>query len=142
MATSLKALVPLCALLAFGCTTGSSNTMLGAATMTTLAAGAAVANRASGGCVAVCTNGTACNPKTGLCERQPCRGECGVGERCEENFIGHKCVPGAAPGDVSTASKASADTKLPTSSVPVDTSSSSGPPVVVPKAEQQDPPKK
>jgi hypothetical protein len=137
MATLLRTLTAAGLLALGGCTTGSSNTLAGAATMTALAAGSAVANRASGGCIAVCTNGTICNPKSGLCQRLPCRGECGADERCEENFTGWKCVQGAH-SDVASQAKASTDTKLPVAS-PADTSSSSGPPVVVPKAEQAAP---
>ena len=111
--------------------------MVGAAVITGLAAGSSVANRAAGGCIAVCTNGTICNGKTGLCERMPCRGECGSAERCEENFIGYKCVPGGQPGDVASQAKGSG-ANLPVAP-PVDTGSSSGPPRVVPKAEEVGP---
>ena len=64
--------------------------------MTSLALGSSAANRAAGGCYAVCQQGEACNEKTGLCEALPCRGKCLPTESCEEGFFGVKCVPGAA----------------------------------------------
>jgi hypothetical protein len=124
---------------ASGCVTGSASTMAGAATMTTMALGAAALNRSQGGCVAICTNGTACNPRTGLCEVLPCRGRCGDGEHCEDSFTGGKCVPGGTTG-VATAARPTGGTKLPVTGQPIDTSSSSGPPQIVPKAEQTPPP--
>jgi hypothetical protein len=134
--THLLRLLPAALLLA-ACHTGSANTMVGAASMTSLAVGAAAVNRAAGGCIALCTNGTACNEKTGLCEVLPCRGQCGADEHCEDNFTGGKCVPGATTG-VAAAAKSSGDVKVPLapSAIPPE---SSGPPAVVPKAEQQPP---
>jgi len=125
------------ALTATACHTGSGNTAVGAAAITGLALGSSVANRSAGGCYAMCTNGTTCNNKTGLCERMPCRGECGHGERCEESFTGFKCVPGGQPGDVASEAKNSG-VNLPVAPPPSTAPSSSGPPVVVPAAETQD----
>jgi hypothetical protein len=130
--SSLLALVALA-----GCITGSSNTMAGAAVMTAAGLGAAAVSRASGGCVAICTNGTACNPRTGLCETLPCRGQCGSGEHCEQTFTESKCVPGPETGVTSVAKGES--TKIPVV-MPVSTPPpSSGPPVIVPKAEESTP---
>ena len=70
--------------------------MAGAAVMTSLALGASAANRAAGGCYAVCQQGEACNEKTGWCEALHCRGKCRADESCEEGFFGIKCVPGPA----------------------------------------------
>ena len=137
MATSRATRAALVAASVLGCATGSSNTMVGAAVMTGLAAGSSVANRAAGGCIAICTNGTVCNGKTGLCDRMPCRGECGSGERCAESFTGYKCVPGGQPGDVASQAKGSG-ASLPVAPPP-STDSSSGPPRVVPKAEEVGP---
>ena len=81
---------------ALACHTGSSNTMAGAAVMTTLALGSSAASRAAGGCYAVCQQGETCNEKNGLCEALPCRGKCNASETCEEGFFGIKCVPGPA----------------------------------------------
>jgi len=83
-------------LLLAACTTGSSNTIAGATTTTALALGAAAVSRSNGGCVAICTNGTTCNPRSGLCEQLPCRGRCGADEHCETSFSESKCMPGAA----------------------------------------------
>jgi hypothetical protein len=85
-----------CACAAISCHTGSSNTMVGAAVMTSLALGSSAAVRAAGGCYAVCQQGEQCNPKNGLCETLPCRGQCRADESCEEGFFGIKCVPGPA----------------------------------------------
>ena len=98
----------LCALTAASCHTGSSNTLAGAAVMSTLALGSSVANRASGGCYAVCQQGESCNTRNGLCEALPCRGQCRADESCEEGFLGLKCGPGPALSVSSGAVPASA----------------------------------
>lgn len=51
-----------------GCTTSAPHGMESAAINTALAAVVAGASVANGGCVAMCTQGWVCNPKTGLCE--------------------------------------------------------------------------
>jgi hypothetical protein len=125
----------LTALLLAACTTGSANTMAGAAVMTAAGLGAAAASRASGGCIAVCTNGTACNPRTGYCEVLPCRGQCSATEHCEQTFAESKCMPGSETGVTSVARGSSPKTPA---VMPVNTSpSQSGPPEVVPKAAEQ-----
>jgi hypothetical protein len=88
------ALLPALALLS--CHTGSSNTIAGAVVMSSVALAASGANRAAGGCYAVCQQGEQCNEKTGLCETLPCRGLCAPGQSCEEGFFGVKCLPGTA----------------------------------------------
>ena len=92
----MRLLSLLCACAALSCHTGSSNTLAGAAVMTSLAVGSSAVSRAYGGCYAVCSQGTACNEKTGLCEVLPCRGLCRADETCEEGFFGVKCLPGPA----------------------------------------------
>src|SRR5438046_9487300 len=82
------------AVLLVACKTGSPNTAIGAAVTTAAGLSASVANRAAGGCYAICTAGTVCNPRTGLCDREACGGRCGAGEVCEETFNGSKCVAG------------------------------------------------
>jgi hypothetical protein len=124
-------------LLAAACHTGSANTFAGAAVMTGLAAGSAVAERAAGGCIAACTNGTVCNPKSGLCEVLPCRGRCGAGEHCEQTYSGDKCVPGGGAGEVATPAKGSA-MKIPVAPAPPPPDQT-GPPIIVPAAEQHPP---
>ncbi len=126
------------ALASSGCKTGSPNTILGAATTSALAVGMAAVERASGGCIAVCTHGTTCNSTTGLCEPLPCRGECKAGERCEQTPIGNKCVPGGDPGVAAVAKRR--ETKVPVI-VPA-APPSPGSPTVVPKAEEQPPSRK
>jgi hypothetical protein len=62
---------PLVALLVglAGCASSAPYTLPAAILNTTLAVGAAAAQKSSGGCIATCTNGTVCNPRTGTCER-------------------------------------------------------------------------
>ena len=81
-----------CVAALIGCKTGSPNTAVGAATMTGAAIGAAAVSVKSGGCIAMCTNGTVCNPNTGLCERHK-------PDPCADTFTG-ACVQ--ASGSVST----------------------------------------
>jgi hypothetical protein len=119
-----------------GCHTGGASTFVGATSMTALALGTAAAERAAGGCIAMCTNGTACNPNNGLCEPMPCRNLCGQSEHCEQTFTGDKCMPGAPTG-VESLAKGSIP-NVP-SVVPVSTPPNSGEPTVVPAAEQQPP---
>jgi len=128
-------LLPLALLAA--CITGGANTIAGAATMTALAAGTAATERATGGCVASCTNGTTCNPRTGFCEALPCRGLCGSEEHCENSFAESKCVPGVAAG-VATKARGSSRTTViaPITGAPNQTSAA---PSIVPAAEQQPP---
>jgi hypothetical protein len=130
--------VALAAVLASACYTGSANTVAGAAVMTGLAAGGAMAERASGGCIATCTNGTVCNPKTGLCEVLPCRGRCGAGEHCEQTYDGERCVPGGGAAEVATPAKGSA-TKIPVAPINQAPPDHDGPPVIIPAAEQNPP---
>jgi len=88
-------ILPLTLLLS-ACKTGSPDTAIGAATMTAAAIGASAASRAAGGCIAMCTGGTVCNPRTGLCDPAPCGGRCDPSEHCEATFSSSRCVPGVA----------------------------------------------
>jgi hypothetical protein len=88
----------------------STNSVIGAVVMTPLALGASVANRAAGGCYAVCQQGEQCNEKTGFCEALPCRGQCTASETCEEGFFGVKCLPAAPLSVTGKAVPASATT--------------------------------
>jgi len=130
--------VVLCALLFVACKTGSSNTLVGAATTTALALGASAANRAAGGCYAICTAGTTCNTNTGLCERMACDGKCAAGETCEETFAGGKCVPGGT--GVTTKADANG-LALPVAPIFKAPDANHGSPTIVPAAEQRDSPK-
>src|SRR2546423_13665661 len=95
----MRPLLALLALTLMSCHTGSSNTMAGAAVMTTLALGASAANRASGGCYAVCQQGESCNEKTGLWETPPRRGRGQAAEACGGGFFRGQGGPGPAlPG--------------------------------------------
>jgi hypothetical protein len=121
-----------------GCTTGrlgtGSETLAGAAATSAAAVGAALAERASGNCIAICTAGTQCNRNTGLCEPMPCRGECGPNEHCEQTFSGEKCVAGG-PTSVETLVKGSTPV-VPASVLPATAPPRSGSPTIVPAAEQ------
>lgn len=119
-----------------GCHTGGASTFVGATSMTALALGTAVAERAAGGCIAMCTNGTVCNPNNGLCEVAPCRNLCSPSEHCEQTFTGDKCMRGAPTG---VESLAKGSTPNVPSVVPVSTPPNPGEPTVVPAAEQSPP---
>jgi len=54
-----------------GCRTSAPYAVQSAAINTALAVAVAGASVSSGGCVAMCTQGWVCNPKTGLCEAPP-----------------------------------------------------------------------
>jgi len=126
------------ALLLAACKTGSPNTAVGAAVTTAAALGASAANRAAGGCIAICTAGTVCNPRTGFCDRQACDGRCGAGEVCEETFSGSKCVAGTT-GVVTQADRNGVVIPVAPITQAPDTNHPS--PTIVPAAEQRDPPK-
>jgi hypothetical protein len=131
----LSSLSMAAALLAVSCT---PKMLVGATATTSAALAASAANRASGGCWAMCTNGTTCNPRTGLCDEIPCRGLCGAGEHCEATYAESKCMPGA-PSDVAAAARAADKTKLPVT--PPQPPNLGGPPIIVPAAEQNPPSK-
>jgi len=126
--------------LAISCRTGgvgpSVSTAAGASAITALAVGSAVYERSQGRCIAICTNGTACNGKTGLCEVLPCRGRCDDDQHCQVTFSESKCVAGAA----GVTAQAKSDQGGGPSIVPVappDTNSAA--PTIVPTAERQPP---
>jgi hypothetical protein len=87
-------LLALAALIALaGCKSSAPHTLGAAAINTGVALGVAGAQRANGGCYANCTNGTVCNPKTGLCEsgaaaQTYCEEAPGGGMRCIPLQIG------------------------------------------------------
>jgi len=122
------------ALLLGACKTGSSDTGVGAATTSAVAIGTAIAGRAAGGCIAICTAGTVCNRTTGLCEPMPCRGECGPNEHCEQTFSGEKCVAGG-PTSVEALVKGNATT-VPAGIAPATAPPNPGQPTIVPAAEK------
>jgi len=100
----------LAALLALGaCRSSAPYTVPAAAINTGLALGAAAAQRAGGGCYAVCTHGTVCNTKTGLCESPSadvyCEEAPGGGTRCVPIQIGKQepAKPGTSPLGISPA---------------------------------------
>ena len=130
----MRVAVVVAALLVSACKTGSSNTGIGAATTSAVAIGTAIAERAAGGCIAICTAGTACNRTTGLCEPMPCRGECGANEHCEQTFSGEKCVAGG-PTSVEALVKGNART-VPASIAPATAPPNPGEPTIVPAAEK------
>jgi len=69
------------------CSSSARYTLPAAAINTGLAVGVAAANKVNGGCIAMCTNGTVCNPRTGYCEAAApattvCQDAPGGGMRC------------------------------------------------------------
>lgn len=99
------------ALLALAAACGSSApyTIPAAAINTGLAAGVAASERAAGGCYAICTNGTRCNPRSGWCEPEDsaafripepgtvCVDAPGGGKRCTPVVVGASKAPSSAP---------------------------------------------
>jgi len=116
------------------CKTGSPNTIAGAASMSAAAIGVAAVERANGGCIALCTAGTTCNPVKGLCEPLPCRGECGPNEHCEQTFSGSKCVVG---GPTSVEALVKAKTPATPEIAPATAPPKDGSPSIVPAAQKQ-----
>jgi hypothetical protein len=83
------------------CASSAPHTAGAAAINSGLALGTAAAVRSAGGCYAVCTNGTVCNPNTGLCETPAtadvyCQEAPGGGMRCVPLQLGkeHEQRPG------------------------------------------------
>ncbi len=66
--------------LAAGCRSSAPYTMPAAALNTAVAVGAALEQKAAGGCYATCSHGTVCNPRTGLCEAASAMEVCDQGE--------------------------------------------------------------
>ncbi len=97
------------ALLAVACKSSAPYTVPAAALNTGIALGLAGASRANGGCYAVCTNGTVCNPRNGLCESPSadlyCEPAPAGGMRCVPLQIGkeQKSAPPASGIGVSPA---------------------------------------
>ena len=74
--------------LAAGCRSSAPYAVPAAAINTGLAVGAALGQRAAGGCYATCTHGTVCSPRTGLCESAT------AAEVCDQGETGTvRCVP-------------------------------------------------
>ncbi len=71
-----------------GCRSSAPYTVPAAALNSAVAVGAALGQKAAGGCYATCTHGTACNPRTGLCEAAS------ASEVCDQGETGAvRCVP-------------------------------------------------
>ena len=123
------------------CTTGrlgtGTETLGGAGATSAAAIGAALAERAAGNCLAMCTAGTACNRNTGLCEPTPCRGQCGPTEHCEQTYSGEQCVAG---GPTSVEATVNAPAVVPAGIFPATAPPVNGSPTITPAAEQGYPP--
>lgn len=100
----MRRLALLCLAVAAGCSAAGANAVVN----TAIGAAAAGARRANGECYTPCTPGNVCNPASGMCEPLPCRGECQLGESCEQTPTGDRCVPAAAatPLEIRTTSSA------------------------------------
>ncbi len=84
----MRAWVLLAAVAAVGCRSSAPYTVPAAALNSAIAVGAALEQRAAGGCYANCTHGTVCNPRTGLCEAAS------AAEVCDQGETGAvRCVP-------------------------------------------------
>ncbi len=79
---------------ASGCRSSAPYTIPAMAINAGIAGGFSAATRAAGGCYATCTNGTACNSRTGFCERVASGCFCSSGEICLQGSNGAPlCVP-------------------------------------------------
>jgi hypothetical protein len=120
-----------CALAAAACGSSAPYTLPAAILNTAVAVGAAGVQRAQGGCYAVCTNGTVCNPRNGLCEKATgalpgpdvyCEEAPGGGMRCVPLQIG-KEQAAKAPASILGVSPATGTVPPP----PAEASPRSGP---------------
>ncbi|HTP25804.1 MAG TPA: hypothetical protein VMK12_09120 [Anaeromyxobacteraceae bacterium] len=75
----------------WACKSSAPYTLQAAGISTALGLGVSAQQRAEGGCYAMCTNGTQCNPRTGLCEPTLC-GACQGWEACVETEVAWRCV--------------------------------------------------
>jgi hypothetical protein len=83
----LLALASICA-----CKSTAPYTIPAAAINTAAALGVSAQQRSQGGCYSTCTNGTACNPRTGYCEPISARDVC-----VESEGGAMRCAPMATP---------------------------------------------
>jgi hypothetical protein len=81
----MRALVAISLLVLTTCAGANTAAIGNAALNSAVAIGASAVQRASGGCYSACVPGTTCNPRTGMCDPLPCRGECMANEEC----VGH-----------------------------------------------------
>jgi hypothetical protein len=82
------------AILAAGCASSAPYTIPAMAINAGVAGGFSAAARAAGGCYATCTNGTACNTRTGLCDHIAADCVCSVGEICLQGSDSARvCLP-------------------------------------------------
>ena len=132
MILALMLRIGLIAVVLSGC---AASTLVGASTVTAAALGTSALERKAGGCYAMCTGSTMCNPRTGLCEEKPCGGLCSADQHCEVSATKSWCAPGP-PGDVAAKAPGS-ETKIPVLLPPPGVSG--GPPQIVPAAEQNPP---
>lgn len=123
--------VAILAVLLSGC---AASTVAGAGAVTSAALATSAMQRKAGGCYAMCTGDTSCNPISGLCERNPC-GVCAADQHCETTFTESRCMPGA-PSDVVTTAPGTGRTVR---AAPPPPPTPSGPPEVTPAAEQNPP---
>ncbi len=113
-------ILALAVLAAAGCRSSAPYTIPAMAINAGVAGGFSAAARAAGGCYATCTHGTACNPRTGFCDRVASDCLCSPGEIClqgsddarlclpeplsigeqraaQQRPIGFKAAPGTVP---------------------------------------------
>lgn len=92
----MRRLTPPIAAALLACQSSAPYTLPAAAVGTGVAGAFSAIQRGLGGCYATCTNGTACNPKTGFCEKSAEGCACAAGEGCLLSASGvPRCVPPA-----------------------------------------------
>lgn len=100
--------------LSAGCSAAGANAVVN----TAIGAAAAGVRRSNGECYVPCTPGNVCNPQSGLCEPVPCRGECHLGEVCEQTPTGDRCVPEASAAPLQLRQSSTTVTPEPTAPTP------------------------
>jgi hypothetical protein len=86
---------------ASGCRSSAPYAVPAAALNTAVAVGAALGQKAAGGCYATCSHGTVCNPRTGLCEAASSTEVCDQGETGSVRCVPVMGVGVARPAELS-----------------------------------------
>jgi hypothetical protein len=79
-------------MLCFSGCAASAGAIGSAAINTGVGATVSAVRRANGECYVPCNPGTSCNTVTGMCDPLPCGGRCAFDEKCEQTYLGEKCV--------------------------------------------------
>jgi len=114
----VRSLALLALALSAGCRSSAPYTVPAAALNTAAAVGAALEQKAAGGCYATCSHGTVCNPRTGLCEAASATEVCDQGETGAVRCVPVMGVGVMRPVEVEPAATAPVGLSPATGSVP------------------------